>query len=245
MTGESLTVLNLGCGYATSVRCINIDWSVPVRLRSSRLGRRLARIILTGERRTAYEAMQGEVRPHDLRKGIPFDDSTVDAVYHSHLLEHLDRNLVPGFLAEVRRVLRPGGIHRIVVPDLERQARIYIQSLEAVLDGRLPAADHEESVYWLIEQSVRREAFGTSQHTGIRRFMENLLLGDARDRGETHQWMWDRVSLPHELVLAGFREPQVVSNTESRIPDWKGFMLDETADGQEYKPGSMYVEAIV
>lgn len=244
MTREPLRVLNLGCGYATSARCTNIDWSLPVRLRGSRVGRRLAPLILTGERRRAYDAMQGDVMRHDLRKGIPFEDASVDAVYHSHVLEHLDRDVVPGFLAEIRRVLRPGGVHRIVVPDLERQARSYLASLEGVIAGQVPAERHEESVHTLIEQLVRRESYGTSLRTGFRRRMENRLLGDARKRGETHQWMWDRVSLPHELVVAGFRDPQVVSNTESRIPDWRGFLLDETPDGQEYKPDSLYVEAI-
>ena len=244
MSGEPLQVLNLGCGYATSARCINIDWSLPVRLRGSRVGRRLAPLILTGERGRAYDAMQGEVMRHDLRKSIPFADASVDAVYHSHVLEHLDRDIVPGFFAEIRRVLRPGGVHRVVVPDLEKQARSYIASLEAVTEGQQPADQHEASVHTLIEQLVRREAYGTSLRTGFRRRMENLVLGDARKRGETHQWMWDRVSLPHELVVAGFHDPQVMSNTESRIPDWRGFLLDETPEGREYKPDSLYVEAI-
>ena len=244
MTSDSLRVLNLGCGYTTSARCINIDWSLPVRLRGSRLGRLVAPLILSGERRAAYDAMQGEVMSHDLRKGIPFADHSVDAVYHSHVLEHLDRDIVPGFLAEIHRVLRPGGIHRIVVPDLEAQARAYIASLDAVTQGQRPASEHEESVHTLIEQLVRREAYGTSLRTGMRRRMENLLLGDARKRGETHQWMWDRVSLPHELITAGFRDPRIVTHIESRIPDWREFRLDETTNGDVYKPGSMYVEAI-
>src|SRR5688572_15157705 len=108
-----MLVLNLGCGYQTSVRCINIDWSLPVRLKGSALGRRIAPLVLTGDRREAYDNMAGELRRHDLRKGIPFEDGSVDAVYHSHMLEHIDRVAVPGFLGEVRRVLRPGGVHRI------------------------------------------------------------------------------------------------------------------------------------
>jgi SAM-dependent methyltransferase len=236
-------VLNLGCGYQTSDRCTNIDWSVPIRLKGSRIGRRVAPLVLDGERRRAYDAITGEVMRHDLRKGIPFPDRSVDAVYHSHLLEHLDREVVPVFLAEVRRVLKPGGIHRIVVPDLERDARAYLDSLEAAVAGSVSPAAHEEAVRVLIEQMVRREAYWTAQRRPTRRRLENLLLGDARKRGETHQWMWDRVSLPAELVAAGFVEPRVLTNTESQIPDWRGYGLDETPSGEEYKPGSLYVEA--
>ena len=129
-TVTGLRVLNLGCGYQTSPRCTNIDWSIPARLKGSALGRRIAPLVLDGERRAAYERMTGTVLRHDLRKGIPADDASVDVVYHSHLLEHLDRDVVPVFLAEVKRVLRPGGVHRIVVPDLERDAREYLATLD-------------------------------------------------------------------------------------------------------------------
>lgn len=236
-------VLNLGCGYQTSDRCINIDWSIPVRLKGSRIGRRVAPLLLTGDRLAGFEELSDNVMRHDLRKGIPFPDGSVDAVYHSHVLEHLDRDVVPGFLAEVHRVLRPGGIHRIVVPDLEAQARAYLDTLDGALVGATEPTAHEESVHVLIEQMVRREAWGTSTRGPVRRWLENRLLGDARSRGETHQWMWDRVSLPHELEVAGFHDPQVLSNTESQIPGWGSYLLDETPEGAEYKPGSMYVEA--
>lgn len=239
-----MLVLNLGCGYQTSDRCTNIDWSIPVRLKGSRLGRRIAPVLLSGDRLAAYQRMSDNVMRHDLRKGIPFPDESADVVYHSHVLEHIDREAVPGFLAEIHRVLKPGGVHRIVVPDLEAQARSYLDTLEKALSNGDGAQAHEESVHTLIEQMVRREAWGTSQRGPVRRWLENRVLGDARSRGETHQWMWDRVSLPHELTVAGFRDPQVVSNTESRVPDWRGYGLDETPDGGEYKPGSLYVEAI-
>lgn len=241
---SDLRVFNLGCGYQTSPRCTNIDWSIPVRLKGSALGRRIAPLVLDGARREAYDSMTGVVLRHDLRKGIPAEDSSVDVVYHSHLLEHLDRDAVPGFMAEVRRVLKPGGVQRIVVPDLERDARAYVASLDAASAGAVDAAGHEAAVRTLIEQMVRREAYWTAQRRPARRKIENAVLGDARKRGETHQWMWDRISLPAELMAAGFSEPAVVSNTESRIPDWRGYGLDETPDGAEYKPGSLYVEAI-
>jgi predicted SAM-dependent methyltransferase len=42
-----------------------------------------------------------------------------DAVYSSHCLEHLYPDEVHVALAEVRRVLKPGGFAVIIVPDLE------------------------------------------------------------------------------------------------------------------------------
>lgn len=238
-----MTVLNLGCGYQTSKRCTNIDWSVPIRLKGSALGRMVAPIILTGDRKSAYVAMDGDVMRHNLRKGIPFPDQSVDGVYHSHLLEHLDLETVPTFLKEVKRVLKPGGVHRIVVPDLEFEARRYIDSLDAALRGEVTPKDHALNLHLLIEQMVRKESWGTSQRTGLRRWSENAILGDARKRGETHQWMYDQVTLPAVLTEAGFGDPQVVAYDTSSLEDWPGYLLDQDESGMEYRPGSLYVEA--
>lgn len=83
-------------------------------------------MVLSGSRLEQFDAIAGPVVVHDLRRGIPAGDESVDAVYHSHLLEHLDRQQVPRFLAEFRRVLKPGDVHRLVVPDLERIATRYL-----------------------------------------------------------------------------------------------------------------------
>ena len=181
--------------------------------------------------------MDDNLLVHDLRKGIPAATNSVDAVYHSHTQEHLDRDAIPAFLAEILRVMRPGGIHRIVVPDLEAVVRDYLKSLEA------ERSDHDEAVYAIIGQCVRREAFGTSQQPRVRRRLENLVLGDARRRGETHQWMWDRCNLRQSLEGAGFVEVKQFDAYTSDIPGWDDIALDANSDGSVYKPRSLYMEA--
>jgi predicted SAM-dependent methyltransferase len=53
----------------------------------------------------------------DLRYGIPLPDGSVGAIFHEHMLEHL--SLRDGFTLahECLRVLAPGGVLRIGVPD--------------------------------------------------------------------------------------------------------------------------------
>jgi len=68
------------------------------------------------------------------------------------------------------------------------------------------------------------------------------LLGDARARGETHQWMWDRVNIRAALAGVGFSDIVVRSWEESAIPDWKNTGLERASDNTEYKPESLYVE---
>lgn len=237
------TILNLGCGTKTSPRTTNIDWSIHARLRRNPVSRRLAPLILKGERQELFLSMD-DVLVHDLKKGIPASDVNVDAVYHSHVLEHIDRDAVPAFFAEIRRVLKPGGVHRIVVPDLERYARDYLASLAEGLTDPAARSRHDATVSTMILQMVRREAFGTSHQARLQRRVENLLLGDARKRGETHMWMWDRVNLPEALERAGYQGMEVLDWQTSRIPDWNEIGLDRGADGGEYKPESLYVEAL-
>jgi SAM-dependent methyltransferase len=230
-------ILNLGCGTKTSPLTVNIDFSIYQRLRRSKAGAGFAFLALRGERRRQFASMDENIVVHDLRKGIPAADGTVDAVYHSHTQEHLDRDQVPAFFAEIRRVLRPGGIQRIVVPDLERLAHAYLESLAA------GAADHDATIYEILGQCVRREAHGTSLQPPLRRRIENLLLGDARRRGETHQWMWDRHNLSQALEAAGFVDARQLDAYTSGIPDWNATGLDLNPDGSVYKPGSLFMEA--
>ena len=241
----SMTIIvNLGCGNKTHPRCLNYDWSIYARLKRNPVGRRLAPVVFNGARLAQYEALSENVVVHDLRRGIPLDDASADAVYHSHVLEHIDRDHVDSFLGEIRRVLRPGGIHRVVVPDMERYAREYLASLERALADSSARETHDAVMSQMLLQMVRREAYGTSQQRPLRRRLENLALGDARRRGETHMWMWDRINLTVVLEATGFRDVKVVDWQTSMIPDWNSMALDQHSNGREYKPESLYVEAL-
>ena len=55
----------------------------------------------------------------------PFADQSAALVYACHCLEHFPWKVVPRVLVEWRRVLRPGGILRLSVPDFDRIVEIY------------------------------------------------------------------------------------------------------------------------
>ena len=105
--------LNLGSGFRPRAGWINVDLS------------------------------QGSDLALDLREKLPFDNSTVDAIYSEHFFEHLSypnlddstawRLETPGgpsealtFLRECWRVLAPGGMLDLVVPDTEGMLELYI-----------------------------------------------------------------------------------------------------------------------
>lgn len=103
-----------------------------------------------------------EVVAHDLREPLPFPDGAFAVVYHSHVLEHLDPEQGARLLGECGRVLEPGGLVRVVVPDLETKAVLYLEKLRAAAAAGTAAArdEHEWMVIEMIDQMVRTRPGG-------------------------------------------------------------------------------------
>jgi len=103
-----------------------------------------------------------DVLPVDITRGVPFDAATCDAVYASHVLEHLSVGEARRFVADIFRVLRSGGVVRLVVPDLEGIARAYLASLERA--ARKPSDENRQQHRWmtleLLDQLVRDSSGG-------------------------------------------------------------------------------------
>lgn len=201
-------------------------------------------LIIKGQRLDKFNSLPDNIKIHNLTKGLPYSSDSVDVVYHSNLLEHFDRDVADTFLLEVKRVLKPGGIHRIVVPDFEKTCRDYIQHIMSCDIKPEEAENHDFYIAKLIEQSVRRKASSTSQQNSLRRIFENLILGDARRRGETHQWMYDRINLKRKLIKIGYEKVYVQDYRTSLIPKWSEFGLDVDDKGNQYQPGCLFVEAL-
>jgi len=97
----------------------------------------------------------------DVSQGLPFDSGVFDAVYCSHVLEHLPKAEAPALVAECLRVLRPGGIARFAVPDLEAIVRLYLRSLDRALLGDAQAeAEYDWMMLELFDQTVREVSGG-------------------------------------------------------------------------------------
>lgn len=97
-----------------------------------------------------------EVRTIDLRTKLPIKSGSYTIAYSSHTIEHIPRNEIPRLMAEIYRILRPGGIFRIAVPDLEAIARGYILALERCASGVSGAvAEHEWMTIEMLDQMIR------------------------------------------------------------------------------------------
>jgi SAM-dependent methyltransferase len=248
-TADGRALLNLGCGTRTHPAWTNLDFSPYARLagwpRVSALAARLG--LLSPGRYRQLRGMDPDVIHWDLRRGAPFPEGTFDVVYHSHLLEHMDRDAGAAMLAECLRIVRPGGVLRVVVPDLRYLTERYLETL-AELDASGRSADtlgrHEVTTEALFGQMVRREYTGESgQHPVLRR-IERVIRGDADRAGELHRWMYDRHTLADVLLRVGFEDPREERADTGRIAAWASFGLDTEPDGSVYKPESLFMEAV-
>jgi SAM-dependent methyltransferase len=103
------TVLNVGCGY-------------PLR-------QKLHRHFAGPEWREIRVDIDPGVRP-DIVCSItdmkPVASGSVDAIWSSHNLEHIYRYEVPNALGEFKRVLKPGGLLLMTLPDLQQIAELIV-----------------------------------------------------------------------------------------------------------------------
>jgi SAM-dependent methyltransferase len=242
---DGRALINLGSSARVSPGWNNLDFSWIVYLgRHRRLSALFHRFGLLHEDRYArIRQMDRNTVCWDLSKGIPFADETFDGVYHCHLLEHIDRETAPHFLEECYRVLKGGGVLRIVVPDLERLARQYLDVVDRLPD-RGTMAEHVHAVEEMIDQMVERTPKFRKEQRLIVRLLENVLIGDTARAGIVHRWMYDRFSLGQLLHEAGFVDIRQQDERTSRIANWADFNLDTGSDGAPHKPGSVYIEGI-
>ncbi len=98
----------------------------------------------------------------NLLNGIPFPDESFDVVYHSQVLEHIPKEKACNFIKECFRVLKPEGIIRVVVPDLENIVNEYKKFLNESLENPndLSAANYNWIMLEMYDQTVRNYSGG-------------------------------------------------------------------------------------
>jgi SAM-dependent methyltransferase len=146
------------------------------------------------------------VLQHDLIKGLPFKDNHFDAVYHSHVLEHLAPDEGAAMIRECYRVLKPNGILRVVVPDLEQIARLYLQQHELACQGdKVAMANYDWMKLELIDQMVRRRSGGR-----MGQFITSPVISNP-------EFVLSRLGSEFNLCLAAVRQEQASQAGTSRV----------------------------
>ncbi|MDP8235651.1 MAG: methyltransferase domain-containing protein [Candidatus Erginobacter occultus] len=209
--------IQVGCGDSPIPGWRNFDNSISLRLaRVSLLSRILRRAGLLNPRQFAFVefARSHRIEYGDGVKGLPIPDSSVEALYSCHMIEHLSRAGAGRFLEEAKRVLIPGGVIRLAVPDLRRLALGYLESKDA--DGFLAAS-----------------YLGRADDNSFRERLGMLAAGPR-----LHQWMYDEISLGRLLRSHGFSDVVAAAPGETRIREPGELDLREKEDE------SVYLEAV-
>jgi len=167
-----------GAGFSHGEGWINYDSSPTLRIQNLPLvGPALAR-------RSGIDALfPREIVYGDVVKGLPLADGSVAGLYASHVLEHLALDDMRRALAESFRVLAPGGVFRLIVPDLRGRARAYLES-----DDSGAAHQFMRGTY------LGHEKRSTSLLGRLRAMIGNSM----------HLWMYDFPAMAAELERAGF-----------------------------------------
>lgn len=150
------------------------------------------------------------VRAYDLRKGLPYAEGTFDAVYTSHVLEHLAPGIAEQSLGEQFRVLKRGGIVRAVVPDLEDKAREYLVMLEKALQGdKTSEAHYDWMTLELLDQMVRDKVGGLMGAYILNPKLSNPDYVVRRIGDEAESWLGVAKGIkpetPHQSLLTRIR----------------------------------------
>jgi SAM-dependent methyltransferase len=176
---ENGLYVQYGCGLCAPEGWLNFDASPRLRIE------RVPGL------RTVLHATVGILFPPaarmgDIVRGLPVPGGTARGVYCSHVLEHLPRDEVPVALRNTLRLLQPGGIFRLVVPDLEWRAKRYLS--DAAKADPLAA-----------------DGFFQRSNLGTRRRPRTPIAALASLFGNSaHLWMYDFAALAFMLDKAGF-----------------------------------------
>lgn len=113
-------------------------------------------------------------------------DGSIDLIYAAHVLEHFGRHEVDAVLTEWHRVLKPGGVLRLSVPD-------YVACAKLLIDGRLDRGIDE-----ILGLMVGGQRDAHDYHKMI--FDEPSLEGRLRKAGFSSMRHWDWRTTEHTQV---------------------------------------------
>lgn len=201
--------LNLGCGLLTHSSWVNVDASWNARLAKYPLLRKIFSLLRILPEEKAEVSWSGDIFVHDIRKPLPFQDGSADAVYASHVLEHLYPEQGQQLVREAFRVLASGGIVRIIVPDLHAIVREYL--------GDRPFGEPSSSAKTLPADLLNERLLMRWPPPAKRNVL--LQIYEAWQGFRFHKWMYDEQSLAVLLHSVGFVDIVRRNYGESLIPN--------------------------
>ena len=206
--------LNIGCGPSGLKGWLNYDWGVLPLLSKLIYLRKI--LIFLGVLPKGYETSWPSIKLVDIRRKFPLKDNTVKYIYCSHVLEHFERWEALKIFTECKRVLKKGGVMRIVVPDIEKMFQLYHQAKNR--PGR----------------ELCRLWWGFNKDEKPKNFIQKISRWFIRD----HRWNYDLSELRILIKEAGFSKVYLRDFQTGTVPDL------EKLDLESHHNHSLYLEAV-
>ncbi len=172
MSGESIVGINLGSGHWKLEGWVNVD-------------------------------IDSESRPDvlaDLSAGLPFQNESASFMHTEDFIDQLRIEDAAAFLRECHRILKPGGVIRILTPDVEKLCRMYINEPEAL-------------------KKLWRDHVGVPLRFGTAAEIVNVGM-----RFAGHTFLYDRETFDALAGSCGFESRQVAYQ-QSEMPELRGLDL--------------------
>jgi hypothetical protein len=187
-----------GCGFHAPEGWLNFDASPTLRFE---------RLLIIGRLYNKNGArFPPNARYGNIVQGLPVPPGSVDKLYASHVLEHLAHDDAIKAIDNSFSMLKPGGVFRLIVPDLRARSLRYVQRGDA------------EASSQFLDTTMLGQRHRPSGLMGIL----STLFG-----GSEHLWMWDEAAMKMDLNNAGFTAIRRCSFGDSNDP---AFALVEIRD---------------
>ncbi len=213
-------LINVGCGNVWHPRWANLD---------------------------PHPAAEG-IKPYRACARLPFTSQAADAIYIPRLLDILPGPRAVRLLQEARRVLKPGGVIRVVALDLESLCKAYLAQLGTAAAGNPVESGTPAAPAWRPRDARSRcdEAPGPAGLAMLLPDWTAKLFGRAgvaaRSAREPVPAIYDRHRMARLLSRCGFGSIEIVDAGTSGIPGFFRMELD-TVGAQARLPNLLYVEA--
>ncbi|MCK5449773.1 methyltransferase domain-containing protein [Candidatus Pacearchaeota archaeon] len=135
---------------------------------------------------------------HDINYGLPFEDSIVKNIFTSHFIEHLTKEQSKKVLNECYRILKKGGILRIICPSLD----------EEVAKIQKDILDYKKTNNAEIMQ----------KHLT---FSEKIFMFKYHNRFAFHRYIYNFEEMEKILLEIGFKEVKKCNFKEGKMPQVK------------------------
>lgn len=194
MPRKTVDYIQYGCGYKSHPKgWYNFDVSPVLVLQRMPLFGGLAKKIVRPR-------FPDNVFFGDILQGLPIEKGKCKGIYCSHVLEHLSLEDFRIGVKNTYDYLAPGGIFRLVMPDLFTLAKQFINS-----------NDTNASIIFLKDSSLGV----TKRERSLIRFLRNY-FGNSQ-----HLWLWDFKSAKRELENVGFIHIRQAYFGDSRDPKFQ------------------------